>query len=72
MIQIEDIIGSSNLSGCGFDPAQGILAVRFGSGSVYHYKEVPQEVYDAFLKSESKGKFHREHLLGKFLYEKVV
>ena len=71
-IQMTSVESSSNIKAVGYSPAKRVLAIRFGSNSTYHYKEVPQEVYDAFLKSESKGKFHREQLLGKFQYEKVV
>ena len=71
-IEMVPVESSSNLKEIGYSTSERVVAIRFGSGATYRYLEVPPEVYDAFLKSESKGKFHREQLLGKFDYEKVV
>lgn len=35
----------------------GNMLVKFKSGKIYKYKNVPDELYQEFLKSESKGKF---------------
>lgn len=48
---------SSNVKACGYDPTTRTLAVQFAGGGIYHYQDVPPEVYDGFQKAESKGSF---------------
>ena len=48
------------------------LAVRFGDGRVYHYKDVPQSVYDEFQKSESIGIAFATLIRGKFAHDVVL
>ena len=50
-------VESSNVSQIGYDFAEQVLYVGFNSGWMYYYYPVPQETYDAFLVSDSKGKF---------------
>ena len=76
-------VDSTQIHSIGYDPETQTLAVRFtrgygekrGPGSLYHYANVTQEDYDAFLAAESKGrhfgatfKAHPE----KFPYTKIV
>lgn len=51
-------VTSSNLDAIGYDLERSILAVRFKSGSVYHYSTVPAEVAKALFEAESKGTFY--------------
>lgn len=46
---------SSMLQAYGYHAPTETLAVRFSAAKVYHYKNVPQDVYDQFVKSESIG-----------------
>ncbi len=36
---------------------EGVLAVRFKSGQIYHYPGAGEEVFKAMLEAPSKGKF---------------
>lgn len=36
-----------------------------------YYAGIPQEVYDGFLKADSKGKYLAAHIKGKFGHSKV-
>jgi len=62
---------SSQIHSYGYDPASKTLAVQFKHGGRYHYKDVPQEVYDSMSKAESVGSFLHQNVKGKFDYSKV-
>lgn len=47
---------SSHIRAYGYDRATETLALSFESGT-YHYHPVPQQMYDDFKASESKGSF---------------
>lgn len=47
------------------------MEVQFSNGAVYRYKDVPEEVFDELLKTESVGKFFFAKIKGKFECEKA-
>ena len=47
---------SSNLVSIGYDAPTRTLAVEFKGGAVYHYGDVPVELFDALMGAESKGR----------------
>ena len=49
------VVESSSIRSIGYDTRQGLLEVEFHSGRLYHYFEVPAEVYRAFMRAPSKG-----------------
>lgn len=53
------------------DPETGDVEVRFKSGSTYVHRAVPQEIYDNWLASKSKGSYYAEHLKGRYNVAKV-
>lgn len=66
---------SSQLNGFGYDADSKTLAISFpGRGAqpdtIYHYFDVPAEVYAGLQASESKGKFFGSEIRTKFRYEK--
>lgn len=66
---------SSQIEGFGYDPASQILAIRFpgkgaSAGSVYHYADVPAQVFEDMKAAESKGKFFGSVIRGRYAYEK--
>ena len=60
MIPVE----SSMISSVGYDKATKLLQVVFNSGAVWEYSEVPKEVYDELLASDSKGSYMRSSIIG--------
>jgi hypothetical protein len=72
MIELKDIEGSTQVAAAGHDAAQRVLAIRYGNGKVYHYRDIPQEVVDAFFAAESKGKFLARHIRGFYDFEPVA
>ena len=59
-----DSVDSSQVKAIGFDPETKTLAVTFtrGLGATYHYPNVSQETYDAFIAAESAGTFFGQHI----------
>lgn len=52
---------SSSLSHCDYEDDCSRMEIGFTSGQVYHYENVPKEVYEALKAAKSPGKhFHTE------------
>jgi hypothetical protein len=50
------LVESSQIASIGYDPQTEILEVEFkGRGAVYEYYNVPKDVYDTLMVSESVG-----------------
>jgi len=65
------LVISSNIESIGYE--NGILEVEFRSGSVYQYHDVPKEVFDSILSSESIGKAVNSSVIkAGFKHEKVL
>lgn len=65
-VKIEMVpVKSSNVIAVGYKG--GNMYVEFASGH-YEYDNVPKEVYDGFLASESKGKYMWANVRGKYEY----
>jgi hypothetical protein len=50
-------VDSSNIEAIGYEPDQNELHVRFLTGETYVYSEVPQDVFDQLVYSDSKGSY---------------
>ena len=48
-----------------------VLEVKFASGKVYQYYDVPQDIFDGMLNAESKGKYFNANIRGKFSYQQI-
>jgi len=48
-----------------------VLEIRFESGHIYQYYNVPEEVYNAMLTAPSKGKYFNEQIRGKYSYQEI-
>ena len=68
MVKVE----SSNIAAIGYDTKFGNLIVEYKSGARYQYKNVPYELYENLLKTESKGRFVNENVKGKFEYGRIT
>jgi len=63
---------SKMLQAFGYDTATQTLAVRFGPGKVYHYKDVPQDIADKMRDAESVGTCFAANVRNAFQFEVVV
>jgi hypothetical protein len=62
---------SSVVASITYDPLTSVLRVRFISGMVYDYKNVPEEVFRKMKGTSSKGTFLNQYIKGTYVFEKV-
>jgi hypothetical protein len=62
---------SSVIGSYSYDPESADLTIRYVSGLVYCYRQVPQKVFKEFKASLVKGRYLNYHIKGKYAYEKV-
>lgn len=63
-------VQSSNVESIGYQPNE--LHVRFKKGGHYVYYGAADDLHEALLTSESKGRFIGEHLKGKFETKRLL
>ncbi len=62
-------ISSSTVKSAGY--VDGILEIEFRKGPVYRYFDVPTEVAEAFMASDSKGRYFLTHIRDRYEYNEV-
>lgn len=68
-----ETLESKMLSAAAYDNSKQTLYLRFcNTGAVYRYFKFTPADYQAFLKSESKGRFFRFHIRDHFHYERMA
>ena len=69
-------VKSSQISKIGYDPETQTLAVEFkgksGSGSLYHYSDVPASAHEALMAADSKGTHLGKHIKNTHPHKKIV
>ncbi len=63
---------SEMLASAAYIVEKRILYLRFRTGDVYRYFDLPAEAYQAFLNAESKGRFFLAHVRDRFRYERLA
>jgi hypothetical protein len=63
---------SSVLASAGYDPTTRVLEIEFASGAVYHYLDVPRDVYWALFDAPSQGRLFHNRIRGAFEYRCVT
>lgn len=64
-------VKSTNIDRIGYDKDNKTLYVLFKGQATYTYQDVPEDIYNEFLKAESIGKFFHTNINKKFKFEKV-
>lgn len=59
-------VESSAIRALDYDAVSRTLFVIFDDGDRYAYFDVPLELFSAFLRAESKGRFFAEHVRNRF------
>lgn len=59
-------VTSSWLTSVGYDAESKTLAIEFQNARVYHYPNVPAEVYDLMMGAPSFGRAYNEYVKGKY------
>lgn len=62
-------VQSSNLHEVGFE--NGVLEIKFHSGGIYQYFDVPAHIHQALMTAPSKGRFFVENIRGVYRYARV-
>lgn len=64
-------VSSSNIASIGYDEPTSTLEVRFLNGGIYHYFNVPLNVYRGLMAASSHGTYLNAHIKGTYKYRKV-
>lgn len=59
-------VSSSAISAIGYDPLTSKMKIRFTEGYTYDFCRVPENVFNAFLKSSSKGAYYNNHIRDRY------
>ena len=62
---------STNIRSIGYDPQSAVLEVEFTSGDVYQYFNVPDHLYQQFLRALSHGQFLNDNIRYSYRYQKI-
>lgn len=55
-----------------YDAGTGTLEIRYHSGKVYHYLNVPEKVYKEMRSTMVKGIWFNQHIKGKYPFREVT
>lgn len=64
-------VASSDIASVGYDDATQTLEIEFKATGVYRYFSVPAQVAAGLLATPSPGKYFRQHIKGKYAWEKT-
>ena len=64
-------VESSNLRSVGYDTETSTLEIRFHSGGLYEYLNVPESVWRALMGAPSHGKFFHAHIKERYRFRKI-
>ena len=62
---------SSMITEIEYDDSEKLLKLKFAKGGWYEYNDVPKEVYQDLLNSESIGKYFLANIKDKYKTERV-
>lgn len=73
-LEMNNLLGSTNIAAVGYDEQDQILGVQFwrgkgedrSPGATYYYQNVPKEEYADMLRAESIGAFFSSHIKGQY------
>jgi hypothetical protein len=55
-------VSSSNLASVGYDPDTCTLEIKFRSGGVYQYRNVPARIHAGLMSANSHGRYFYAHI----------
>ncbi|NJO81024.1 MAG: KTSC domain-containing protein [Cyanobacteria bacterium RM1_2_2] len=62
-------VESSMIQAFGYDAEKQTLLVIFNTGKTYRYFNVPSEVYEGLMRTDSKGSYMRSLVIDQYPYE---
>jgi hypothetical protein len=66
-----DPVQSSNIESVGYDQSAAVLEIKFRSGEVYQYANVPESIYKGLFNAESKGKYFQANIRNKYQFSRM-
>ena len=66
-----DILDSTTIDAVRYDSARGLLDIRFTSERIYRYEGVPEFVFRALLRADSKGRYFNDIIRDGYDYNEL-
>ncbi len=63
---------STSLESVGYDPESLTLEIEFKSGEIYDYFDVPFDVYQGLIHSESHGRYFQENIRDTYRFSRLT
>ena len=63
---------SKMFAAAAYVPTTATLYLRFRSGEIYGYFDVPENQYQEFLQAKSRGRYFLGHIRGRFRYQRIA
>jgi hypothetical protein len=54
-----------------YDAGRKVLRIRFVSGRIYEYLDVPEDIYSGMKEASSKGTYFNQHVKDQFKYRLI-
>ena len=64
-------VSSSNLHSVGYDADSQTLRIKFHSGGIYDYFNVPESRHSGLMNASSKGGYHADYIKGNYRYRQI-
>lgn len=64
-------VDSSHVKAVRYDSAMAELGIRFADGSEHTYQNVPRQMHEALLASDSPGSFFHRHIKNNYRHERA-
>lgn len=64
-------VQSSSISSIGYDNESQILEIEFKNGSLYHYFDIPQSIFDQLMNASSHGTYLNRTIKGSYNYRRI-
>ena len=65
------VVASAGIQELGYEEGSEILEIKFVSGSVYDFYNVPLKLYDQMMDSPRKELFYETNILVRFPYKRL-
>ncbi len=64
-------VDSTNLRSVGYHRGERVLEIEFQAGSVYRYRDVPLNAYEALMRADSKGRHFSRQIRGRYEFKRT-
>lgn len=61
-----ETVESDVIHAIGYDDETSVLEIIFNSGAIYQYRNVPHQVFEEFMRAESKGNYFQNNIRDEF------